>query len=445
VGLRPVMPLTAQPQFVSTSGLPVQKLGGLLGDPVAIERFVATGHVPNHVLIGLTALAEQAVRMGIDYARLGLGWDHPMTRMQYRHAQHASILNPMSRQRAERSQSRMRDILATVAIGELDGEEAVRMLFLWEIGLTPESPPGLTATFQGVMAALDAELLLPLRALHEGQRAMHKTYSGEPVPPAKIAEVVQAMITAVLSRPDGFSAWRYGNPVGMRQLEGLTERQIAAWREPTSINHASGVRTHEDSENELGFFWATKIGGPSHGFDFEAQCLMPLLANARHKIILLSDSAYPHHPCGRAHWRLLWTANMDGTPTPTPEPRLWLEACHIDFDAAKVVNPSSYVAAVLKHAVAKSEAMKVPVLIDTKLTEEANQIGHDFRAGGRVFYTTERLLLHPSNGVCEASDYLSRRHDWVQLQPEITMPLARALYVPSMLIDVFLGRVLKEN
>ena len=147
----------------------------------------------NRVLMGLTALAEQAVRMGIDYARLGLGWDHPMTRMQYRHAQHASILNPMSRQRAERSQSRMRDILATVAIGELDGEEAVRMLFLWEIGLQPESPPGLKATFQGVMAALEAELLLPLRALNEGQRGMHKTYSGEPVPPAKIAELVQVM------------------------------------------------------------------------------------------------------------------------------------------------------------------------------------------------------------------------------------------------------------
>lgn len=118
---------------------------------------------------------------------------------------------------------------------------------------------------------------------------------------------------------------------------------------------------------------------------------------------------------------------------------------HIDFDAARVVNCSGYVAAVLKHVVAKSEAMEVPVLIDTKLTEEANQIGHDFRAGGRVFYTTERLLLYPSNGVCEASDYLSRRHDWVQLQPEVTMPLARALYVPSMLTEIFRGRVQRDT
>jgi len=109
------------------------------------------------------------------------------------------------------------------------------------------------------------------------------------------------------------------------------------------------------------------------------------------------------------------------------------------------VDCSKYVAAVLKHVVAKSEAMEVPVLMDTKLTEQANQIGHDFRAGGRVFYTTERLLLRPSNGVCEASDYLSKRHDWVQLQSEVTMPLSRTLYVPSMLTDIFRGRVQKDT
>merc|ERR1719160_854666 len=130
---------------------------------------------------------------------------------------------------------------------------------------------------------------------------------------------------------------------------------------------------------------------------------------------------------------------------PKPEPRLWLEAVHIDFGAHRLVDSSGYVQAVLKHAVAKSEAMEVPVLIDTKLTEVANQIGHDFRAGGRVFYTTERLLLRPSNGVCEASDYLSRKHDWVQLQSEVTAPLYRAIYVPSKLTEIFRGRVQKKE
>jgi len=442
---RPVM-LSAPTQPASGTGLPMHRLGELLADSAAAEHFVGSGRVPPHALIAVTALAEQAIRMGINYEHLGLGWNHPMTRMQYRQAQHTSILDPSSRHRAEQSQARMKDVLASVGRGEISAEDAVTRLFLWEIGLQPDSPPGRTATFQGVAAALEAELLLPLPALHEGQRAMHNTYSGEPVPPVLIAETVQAILTAVLFSPGGFSAWRYGNPVGKVQLEGLSEKQIAVWREPTSLSHEGGrLRTHEDAENELGHFWATKIGGPSHGFDFEAQCLLPLLANARHKVILISDAAYPHHPCARAHFRMLWTASMDGQRLQSPEPRLWLEAVHIDFDAARVVEPSAYVASVLRHVVAKAEKMEVPVLIDTKLTESANQIGHHFGAGGRVFYTTERLLLQPTNGVCEASDYLSKRHDWVQLQPEVTMPLARALYVPSMLIDVFRGRVQKET
>jgi len=366
-----------------------------------------------------------------------------MTRMQYRHAQHGSILAPVSRQRAEQSKVVMKDALLKVANGDI-AEDAVRKLFLWEIGVEPNSLPGVQATFQGVAAALEAELLLPLRALKEGEAFMHKTYCGNPLPPAKIAEVVQAIIAAVLSRPGGFPAWRYGNSVGLRQLEGLTDRQMAIWKDPTSITHPAGLRTHEDSESELGLFWATKIGGPSHGFDFEAQCLLPLLANARHKVILISDPAYPAHPCGRAHWRFLWTGNGDGTVLPSPEPRLWLEAVNLDFDAARVVDSSNYVAAVLRHVVAKSEAMEVPVLIDTKLTDFANQIGHGFGAGGRVFRTTERLELRPSNGVCEASDYLSQKHDWLQLQPEVTMPLSRALYVPSKLTEVFQGRVQRE-
>ena len=71
---------------------------------------------------------------------------------------------------------------------------------------------------------------------------------------------------------------------------------------------------------QLGFWWATKIGGPSHGFDLEGQCLLPLLCNARHKVILVSDPGWPHHPSGRAHFRLLW---IHGTSPPRPV--LWLE------------------------------------------------------------------------------------------------------------------------
>merc|ERR1719433_63417 len=89
--------------------------------------------------------------------------------------------------------------------------------------------------------------------------------------------------------------------------------------------HGGGLRTHEDGAGELGLFWATKIGGPSHGFDFEGQCLLPLLANARHKVVLVSDPDWPHHPAGRAHLRLLWTNEKE------PKPVLWNEGLHCDF------------------------------------------------------------------------------------------------------------------
>ena len=41
-----------------------------------------------------------------------------------------------------------------------------------------------------------------------------------------------------------------------------------------------------------------------------------------------------------------------------------------------------------------------------------------------------RLMLRPSNAVVEASDYLTNKHDWVQLEDEVTPPLRRALYEP---------------
>jgi len=43
---------------------------------------------------------------------------------------------------------------------------------------------------------------------------------------------------------------------------------------------------------------------------------------------------------------------------------------------------------------------------------------------------TDRLMLRASNGVVEASDYLTTKHDWVQMEDEVTPPLRRALYEP---------------
>ena len=75
-----------------------------------------------------------------------------------------------------------------------------------------------------------------------------------------------------------------------------------------SALHSHGTRTRarplsalscapRPRQGELGFFWATKIGGPSHGFDLEGQCLLPLLANARHKVTALGPKRAYHCTC----------------------------------------------------------------------------------------------------------------------------------------------------
>lgn len=400
-----------------------ESLGGLLGDPAMAQRLVSSRRVSRLVLVALAELAEQAVHRGIDYGTLGLGYSHPKTRQQYRLASHPSATCGASRLRAEDSRRRLAQAVGLMASGAADPERMVVDAFLHEIGLHSSAPAAAKATFAGVAAALRAELLLPLRALNEGQVSMCRTHNGEPLPPELLAQSLQEMLAAVLSRPGGLAAWRYTNPVGAEQLRGLTEQQLEAWREPSSVSHVGGLRTHEGDAEELALFWATKIGGPSHGFDHEGQCLLPLLANARHKVVLVDDPAWPEDSAGRAHFRLLWATSQAGGC----EPRLFLEALHCDFDVAAsgAVDQRPWVTAVLRHAAAKADAMQVPLSVALEL--------EDALAGvvGEVARVQEQLELRPSNGVCEASDALSRKHDWVQLETEVTEPLPRALYKPG--------------
>ena len=67
-------------------------------------------------------------------------------------------------------------------------------------------------------------------------------------------------------------------------LASLTNEQRAIWssnqlttKTMSPLGHA--LRTREEDDVDL--LWVTKIGGPSHGFDVGANCLLPLLANGR--------------------------------------------------------------------------------------------------------------------------------------------------------------------
>lgn len=310
--------------------------------------------------------------------------------------------------------------LVTLSGAEADVLSSLVVAFCEEISAAPSARVG--ATGLAVLAALDAELVLPLRSLNEDRLAgttMARTFGGDPLPAKKINACVDEITSHVL---DGtYSSWRYENPVGSHQLAGLTAKQRALWAEPSRTEAEDGIVVHEDAPGELGLFWATKIGGPSHGFDFEGQCLLPLLANARHKVVLVSDPGWPHHPVGRAHFRLLWDA--DSKP---PKPVLWLEAINADF-GARGVNRGAWEGAVIQHVVSKAEAMGALLSLSTS----AGRALAGFVEEERYCREDQRLILRPSNAVVEASDYLSSRHDWLQLDEETTSEMSRVVYEPS--------------
>lgn len=296
--------------------------------------------------------------------------------------------------------------------------------FVREIGVRPDAPEAEGAQFAGVSAALEEELLLPLRALHEAGDNIYETFSTRaPIPRGPVDKCVADITSHVLQ--GDFSEWRYNNPVGLRQLEGLAEEQKAAWMESPRTEEG-GVVVHEGAPGELDYFWATKIGGPSHGFDYEAECLLPLLANARHKVILVSDPAWPHYSSGRAHLRLLWTATKDPSQS---RPVLWLEAVNACFDAR--VDRRSWQRLVIKHLLTKATAMGALASWDTGSRSSVEAVARECGLKGEVSISKDSLVLRPSNGVVEASDYLSGQHDWVQLKEQVVGPFSRCVFCPA--------------
>ena len=75
--------------------------------------------------------------------------------------------------------------------------------------------------------------------------------------------------------------------------------------------------------------------------------------------------------------------------------------------------------------------MHVPLSVSDRLVRPLRFIVEECASDGSVVEVEECLTLRPSNGVLEASDYLSDKHDWVQLVEEVTEPIQRALYVPA--------------
>jgi hypothetical protein len=195
---------------------------------------------------------EQQAATSIAYDSIGLGWHHPDTRSEYREGKHPSHVKSRARQQSSVAAIRA-DAQQALPLGADALRNAAVAAFVREIGLTPGEGVAAAATFDGVADAVAHELLHPLRALNEGRESMERTFNGWPVPRAEIDVAVDGILRAVLSH--SFRTWRYTNPVGKAQLEGLSAQQLELWTScvPTS---AGKLSASEGSESELDFFWA---------------------------------------------------------------------------------------------------------------------------------------------------------------------------------------------
>merc|ERR1719343_1653984 len=93
----------------------------------------------------------------------------------------------------------------------------------------------------------------------------------------------------------------------------------------------------------------------------------------------------------------------------------------------------SWTIAVLSHVIAKADAMGIVLSVGSHLGELVEMLAP--RGSQTWFGCQEDLVLRPSNGVVEASDYLSDRHDWLQLEEECVSPGRRVLYIPAGCTD----------
>lgn len=227
--------------------------------------------------VALLMLVDQALAAP-DYATLGKGWFYPDSRMDYRRRAHNVFTCAASRTRQLASSTRLAERLRAVAAVEAAKKGAAELVtlicstFVDEIGAghgaaspAAEWKPNLAA----VRAALKAELLTPLRALTECDLGF--TMGGSPVPRNAVAAVVASISAAVVSGrySGGLDSWVYSNPGAKAQLAGLSLEALSGWVFDDAVRHDEFGGLTTTDESGLGVFWATKIGGPSHGFDYE--------------------------------------------------------------------------------------------------------------------------------------------------------------------------------
>lgn len=418
-------PKLLSPKDVTTAEQAGAALGKLLGDE-ALGRALAASvnkakdpQTYTQNLAAFTLLVDQA-SSAPDYTMTRQGWHYPKSRQDYRARAFDNGVVYLSENRLENSHSQALKVARElVNSAQPDGllEKSLVDRFVFEIGASQRRTADWKPTAAGVREALNREALVPLRALNEtvqDMAAKHRHYD-------EFRSVVDNVTKAVVE--GNYREWRYTNPASKDQLKVLSNAQQEAWMN-TKVSaefeapHGGKLKTREEDGVDL--LWLTKIGGPSHGFDYGGHCLMPLLANARTKAIVVEDSLWPNNPAARAYLRLV--------STPEGQPVLYLEPLQRDFphrDRFKDRGLDTYFeAALLETAVKKAAALGVPLSIGGWLKPLAEQLGYNSEPDDRPVF-----MLGRSGGVLEASDTLTRLHDWVQTETQKVEPHERRLTI----------------
>lgn len=381
---------------------------GLEGE--AQEAFAAN-------LSAAALLADEAVNAP-DYAKTMMGWHHPSARSEYRRREHDGVSRYQSEDRQNASQAALAEGLAGVAGAKDPGKAIEQFLvetFVREIGVSDEVAAEWNANAPAIQRALAHEAFVPLRALNETIDDM----SPDPDLTPEVEKAVHAITQHIVE--GDYREWRYDNEVSARQLSGMTPEQTEGWKANLKTQYPiEDLKLSTREEDDVELLWLTKIGGPSHGFDYGGHCLLPLLSNGRTKAILVDHADWPHNAAARSYIRILHTE--DGQPT------LYLEPFQRDFPHGEQF-PDDFdahlYAAVINHAKEKAEALGLELSIGVPYKGLVEALGIDAKI------VEKPLVLKKSNGVFEASDTLGLGHDFPQQRDMTTPPLRRLQFTPE--------------
>lgn len=421
--------ILSPPNTLDDAGLTIAKLLGDFKLGVALVRIgkVLEKDAQQEFFANLTAFAlliDEAITAPDYWSEIDR-WQFPVSRRDYHERRYRSNIQADSIQRQDIAKFALRHTLEQVVVYPAEAprilEQSLARSFLVQVGVWPFWAERWSYRIDAVRRAIHTEALLPLRALHEFTHMMEEKYQ---YCNDSIRKLVNTITRHIVQ--GNYRQWRYHTPNSQRQMEILSPYQQETWiynlRTTAKINAEHLLTSHEEDDIEL--LWATKVGGPSHGFDHGGHCLLPLLANARTKALIIHDTRWPQYAVARAYLRLLQFENGD--------PVLYLESTMRDFHYAAHYredhDENSIEWLMFTHSAQKAHNLGIPLSIDMYADE---LMPRELKVATHI--SDHRYLMRASAGIFEASDTLTSEHDWVQNFDEYTNPITRLIYTPNTL------------